>query len=436
MNNRIRKTIEENNLISPFDTVLIAFSGGADSVFLAEFLISIRDEYNLTLKAAHVEHGIRGDESVADCKFVEAFCKENDIECCSLHINAVQEAKNAGLGVEEYSRNRRYEFFNSIECDKIATAHNLSDNIETILFRLARGTSVKGMCGIPVKRGKIIRPLIQISGEEIRDYLNKNEIAYCIDSTNFQNEYSRNLIRNNIVPLFKNINPDFNNAVKRFIKSVNEDEDYLDFSAELAFNSVYENKMLNIQKLKCYSISEIKRVLIKYFSVYDISVDELHLSEALKLVFKASKTQIKNNVFIISNSKYFRVAIYEDNIDFDELIVHKNVLTKKEFLNICELSSNKFDFYCDCDKINGDVHVRNRKEGDRITPYKRNCTKTLKKFYNELNIPVEIRNNIPVIADESGVIGIYGYCVDERVAVDESSENDYDFEYPAEDLNK
>lgn len=265
MNNKVRKTIIDYNLISPFDTVLIALSGGADSVFLARYLINIRDEYHLTLKAAHIEHGIRGEASLADCKFVEKFCKENDIECLTLHIDAVNEAKNAKMSVEEYSRNRRYEFFNTIECDKIATAHNLSDNIETVLFRLARGTSLKGMCGIPVRRGKIIRPLINVSAEEIRQYLNNNNIKYCVDLTNLDNEYGRNKIRNKIIPYFKEINGDFENTVNRFIKLANEDNDFLEFSANLAFESVYNNGMINTEKLKCYSISEIKGFLLNIF---------------------------------------------------------------------------------------------------------------------------------------------------------------------------
>lgn len=423
MNNKVRETILKHNLISPFDTVLIALSGGADSVFLAEYLISIRDEYNLTLKAAHVEHGIRGEESLKDCEFVQKFCADNNIECHILHINAPEEAKSSGLGVEEYSRNKRYEFFNTIECDKIATAHSLSDNVETVLFRLARGTALKGMCGIPVKRGKIVRPLLGVSAHEIREYLDEKDIFYCVDLTNSDNDYSRNKIRNNIIPLFKELNPDFENAVQRLIKSSNEDEEYLDFSANLAFNSVYHNKMLNVAKLKGYSVSEIKRVIIKYFSIYNTSLDEYHLSEVIKLVFTASKTQIKDNIFAISDNEYLRAAVFDKAVDFDKIEVHKNVLFKDDFLNKCELSSKEFDFYCDYDKIVGNVAVRCRIVGDKISPQNRNCTKTLKKLYNEYKIPVEKRNDIPVIVDDMGVIGVYGYCIDKRVAVDGNSSN-------------
>ncbi|MDE5671118.1 MAG: tRNA lysidine(34) synthetase TilS, partial [Eubacterium sp.] len=230
--------IKAETFVSEHDVVLIALSGGADSIFLAEYFKSIKDEYSLTLKAAHIEHGIRGQESLEDCNFVEEYCKKSGIECFTLHINAADEAKKAGLGVEEYSRNRRYEFFNSIACDKIATAHNLSDNIETLIFRLVRGTSVKGLCGIPSFREKIIRPLLNITGKEIRNYLDERNISYCVDSTNSSNEYSRNHIRNNIIPLFAKINESYEAAFERLFVSLNEDNDFIEAEADKCFDSV------------------------------------------------------------------------------------------------------------------------------------------------------------------------------------------------------
>ncbi len=435
MNKKIINTIEKYNLIEPNDTILIALSGGADSVFLAKFLLSIRETYNLTLKAAHVEHGIRGKESLSDCNFVEEFCKINNIECFILHINAIEEAKAAKIGVEEYSRNKRYEFFNTIECDKIATAHNLSDNVETILFRLARGTSLKGMCGIPVKRDKIIRPIIEVSSKEIRNYLQENNIPYCVDFTNNENEYNRNKIRNIIIPMFKEINGDFENAVNRFIKSANEDQNFLDSSVDLIYESIVYDNSLDLKQLRKKSVSEIKQVLIRYFKENDISLDEYHLSEVLKLVYTKSKTQINNNIFAISNENYIRVACFGNNIDFSNVIVKKEVLSKNDFLTKCELSSKKFDFYCDCDKIIGNVLIRARQAGDKITLSGRNCSKTLKKLYNELSIPIEDRNNIPVIVDDNGVIGIYGYCVDERVSVKNDTKNVMILNIRTEDFN-
>ena len=168
MNNRISNTIRKYNMLSSGDTVLVGVSGGADSMLLLDFFVKNRDKLNIKVKAAHIEHGIRGKTSVDDADFVKSYCENNKVEFHLLSIDAISEAAVLGQGVEEYSRNRRYEFFESIACDKIATAHNLSDNVETVLFRLIRGTGLKGACGIPPVRGRIIRPLIEISADDIR----------------------------------------------------------------------------------------------------------------------------------------------------------------------------------------------------------------------------------------------------------------------------
>ncbi|MCD7872117.1 MAG: tRNA lysidine(34) synthetase TilS, partial [Clostridiales bacterium] len=249
MNDKVNGTVSKFNLLSEGDTVMIAFSGGADSVFLCEYLQSVKDKFKLSLKAVHVEHGIRGKESLRDCEFASEYCAKNNIECLVFHINAVEEAKAAGLGIEEYSRNKRYEIFDSISCDKIATAHSLSDNIETVLFRLARGTSLKGLCGIPPKRGKIIRPLIEITSYEIREYLKKHNIPFCVDSTNFDNNYSRNYIRNKIIPEFKNINSEFENNVSRLIENIRENQEFLSEDTDFKSASVFCNGDLKLDKM-------------------------------------------------------------------------------------------------------------------------------------------------------------------------------------------
>lgn len=417
------KKIKAEKFVSENDIVLIALSGGADSIFLAEYLKSIRDMYSLTLKAAHVEHGIRGQESTEDCNFVEEYCKKNGIECFTLHINAVAEAKKAGLGVEEYSRNRRYEFFNSIDCDKIATAHNLSDNIETLIFRLVRGTSIKGLCGIPPLREKIVRPLLNLTGKEIRYYLDERNISYCVDSTNSSTEYSRNHIRNNIIPLFAKINESYEASFERLFISLNEDNDLIEAEANKCYNSVLCNNMIDIRMLNHYPVSIIKRIIIKFFLKNQISLNENKINEILNLLNHPGKLQISGCIYAVSNKTFLRIADFEEKNKSIEFAFSKKILCFNEFLNKCELCRKEFAFYCDCDKIVGSVAIRARQRGDRISPADRACTKSLKKLFNELEIPVEIRNKIPVITDDSGVIGIYGYCVDERVKITNSTKN-------------
>lgn len=415
--------VKKYNMLSNGDFVVVGVSGGADSMALLYYLCQKKQEYNLRLLVANVEHGIRGEESISDTAFVESYCNERNIEFKSISIDAVNGAKQNNMSVEEYSRKMRYDFFRSFNPDKIATAHNLSDNVETLLFRLSRGTSIKGLCGIPPVRDNIIRPFLSVTGEEIRSACKNEGIEYCIDSTNADNKYSRNNIRNNIIPLFKTLNPSFEQSVSRLIESVSEDEMFLNESANACFDSCFKNNCLSLSRLRTYSPSVIKRAILKYFELYGISLDEIHLNGVYNLAFNPGRLQIKGNTFAISDKKRLRYAVFEQKISFDELTVNKKVISREEFLIKYELLRKEFDFYCDYDKICGNISIRCREEGDTISPANRNCTKSLKKLFNEFRINVEDRDSIPLVCDDKGVIGVYGYCIDERVRIDSETIN-------------
>lgn len=418
---KINDTVKKYNMLNFGDYVVAGVSGGADSMLLLNYLISVKDEYNLKITVANVEHGIRGEESLRDTEFVKEFCLKNGIDFKSLSINAEKEANQSGMCVEEYSREKRYDFFKSFNADKIATAHNLSDNVETVLFRLSRGTSIKGCCGIPAVRGNIIRPLINCTSGEIRSYCKEYNIPFVVDSTNSDTTYSRNYIRNEIVPKFKKLNPSFENVFQRFINSANDDEEYLNSGANKCFDECFKKGTLLIDKLKKHPKGTAKRAIIKFISLYDITLDDCHLNGIYNLLNKPGRYQIKGNVFVLSDKKRLRVAVFQESLDFGSVIVNKKITSRVDFLNNCELYRKQFDFYCDYDKINGSISVRPRESGDEISPVGRNCTKSLKKLYNELKIPVEDRDGIPVILDDKGVIGIYGYCCDERVKIDNTT---------------
>ncbi len=415
---QVENTVDKYNMISPGDCVLIGLSGGADSVFLMYFFINLAEEYNLTLKCAHIEHGIRGNDSVEDCEFCRELCKKNNIQFNELSIDAPKEAAEAKMGVEEYSRYRRYEFFDSIPCDKIATAHSLSDNVETIIFKLIRGCSLKGASGIPPKRGKIIRPLIETSGEDIRFWLNENNIQYRTDKTNYDNDYSRNYIRNSIVPMFSKINSNYEDAFSRFAASALEDSEFLDKLADESYEKIKINNHIEIEKLINIERPLRLRIIAKFLAENGVRVNNYNIIGVENILKNMSRIQLADNLYAVTSNGYLEIKPSNNETGEERKFnFNTEVLEYRKFLNKCELLDKCFNFCCDYDKINGDIYVRSRIAGDFVAPAGRNCTKSLKKLFNELHIPPEQRSKLAVITDDLGVMGIVGICIDERVAI-------------------
>lgn len=426
MNNKVLKTIKKYNMLSKGDRVLIGVSGGADSIALLEFFVSVKEKYDLDICVAHIEHGIRGEDSVNDAEFVENYCKKLGVNFYLKTIDAPNLAKKAKMGVEEYSRMARYDFFNTIECDKIATAHNLTDNIETLLFRLARGTGLKGACSIPAVRGKIIRPFIEVSSGEIRKWCNDNNIPYRVDCTNSDSAYSRNLIRLEILPLFEKLNANYQDNIENFISDVNEDYAFIDNYVKSIYPKIVKNNEIDLSKLNELDLSIKKRILIMFFDENGYSLNRIHLQSVIDITLKSGKTQIKENVFAISAKGKIRLAKFNDLNKKDEFVT--------KILNIDEFKDKNIDFYCDCDKIVGNIIIRAKQAGDRIKPAGRNVSKTLKKLLNESAYPIEKRDKKIVVCDDLGIVGVIGLCADERVKVDCNTAKILTIKLPSEDL--
>ena len=426
MNNKVLKTVKKYNMLSKGDRVLIGVSGGADSIALLEFFVSVKEKYDLDICVAHIEHGIRGEDSVNDAEFVKNYCKKLGVKFYLKTIDAPNLAKKAKMGVEEYSRMARYDFFNTIECDKIATAHNLTDNIETLLFRLARGTGLKGACSIPAVRGKIIRPFIEVSSGEIRKWCNDNNIPYRVDCTNSDSAYSRNLIRLEILPLFEKLNANYQDNIENFISDVNEDYAFIDDYVKSIYPKIVKNNEIDLPKLNELDLSIKKRILIMFFDENGYSLNRIHLQSVIDITLKSGKSQIKENVFAISAKGKIRIAKFNDLNKKDEFVT--------KILNIDEFKDKNIDFYCDCDKIVGNIIIRAKQAGDRIKPAGRNVSKTLKKLFNESAYPIEKRDKKIVVCDDFGIVGVIGLCADERVKVDCNTAKILTIKLPSEDL--
>ena len=425
MKQKIIETIKKYNLINSGDKIVLGVSGGQDSIAMLDILNQLKDEMNFEIYVVHVNHNIRGKDADEDEEYVKKYCEKSGVKLYMKSINAPYLAKKAGMGVEEYSRQARYDFFSTIPCDKIATAHNLTDNVETLLFRLARGTGLKGACAIPPVRDKIIRPFIEISSDEIRAWCNDNNIAYRIDSTNKDDTYSRNLIRLQMLPLFQRLNNGYLENINDFISDVNDDYSFIMNEAQKAYNiSVVKNE-IELNKLNLLDNAIKKRVIKLYFENNNLNLDRIHLQNINKITQKSGKIQIKNDLYAISAKGKLRIANLKNSPKLDEIVT--------EILNINEFNDKNIDFYCDCDKIIGSVTIRKRLPGDSLKPAGRNVNKTLKKLFNETAYPIEKRNGDIVVCDDKGIIGIIGLCADDRVKKDCNTENVFIIKLPSED---
>ncbi len=410
MKDLILKANDSFSLFEKGDTITVALSGGADSVAMLHALIGLRDKFSLTVNAAHLNHSIRGDEADRDESFVKELCKNLDIELFCEKLDVPKYANENHLSLELAARELRYDFLNRVATGKIATAHTASDNLETLLFNLSRGTALKGLCGIPPKRDNIIRPVIFCTRQNIEEYCIQNNLFFVTDSTNLSDDYSRNKIRHNIVPVIKDIN---NNAEVLAVKTaiaLSEDNDYLDATAKEVLFKHCDDDTLLIDELNKLHSAIAKRVIKEYFNILypDVLLENRHINGIYNIcILKQGKVNLPCCIYAEVNDS--RLSFYSneiENIDFSVKI--------EETENVNNLFSNNL---LDYDKIIGKLIVRTRNEGDSIRLQNRGCTKTLKKLYCEYKIPLNIRDNLPVIADDKGVVWIHTIGVCGRCAV-------------------
>ncbi len=401
-------------------TVAVGVSGGADSMALLNVLLELKDEFGMNIIACHVNHGIRGETADRDEKFVAEACKRLGVDVRILRADVPGTAKKMHLGVEECGRRIRYDFFNSVADDVIiATAHTLSDRSETLLLNIARGASVKGLCSIPAVRGNIVRPLIDCTRADIEKYCSDNSIEFVTDETNFEDIYSRNRIRLNVIPELKKLNPSLERAFMRLISNAEEENGFMNgFSREI-LGKVKLKDGYNARLLNDEHPAVRKRVIFEIINnETGIAPEAVHVEQVDKIlqggrteIIGDTVVEVKNGVMKINPQKE-EIADWE--FDFDSLsaefpfgkirgeIIHRNNLSLKQSVH------NKV---LDCDSIVGHSVLRNRRPGDKMKLAGSSCTKTLKKLFNEKH--VENRNCAAVLADEAGICWVQGLgCAD------------------------
>lgn len=387
--------------------VAVALSGGPDSVCLLYLLNNIKEKYNLTLTAAHLNHKIRENEAERDMQFCIELCKKLDIPL-TVETKEVLNLAQKGESVETAARRLRYEFFDSLKCDYIATAHNSDDNAETVLLNILRGSGTKGARGIPSIRGKIIRPLLSFSKKEILEYLNTNNLSFVIDSTNNQNEYSRNKLRNKVFPLFSEINENFKENINRFASLLKQDQEYLQKIALAQYNNAVIDNRLNLKLVTEKDIAILSRVIMLYFENNNLAFNKKTANTIISAIYKNKtlKINIEGNLFI--EFKGGVLQLLNEKIP--------NFIVKTEIVNNLLLNNT-----IDCDKIVGELTVTLKQNGDTIK-LKGRPNKEIRRIYSEKKIDPNLREHLPVIRDEKGVIWGHMVGTAERVLPNEKSQ--------------
>lgn len=435
MNHKVKQTSERHHMLSPGDTVLVALSGGADSMALLNVLYELKNEYSLTLKAAHFNHGIRGEEAMRDEKFCVDVCREMGVELFVGRADVPALARQAGIGVEECGRRERYAFFASVAPEaKVATAHTLSDCEETFLFNLARGSSLKGLTSIPPVRDNIIRPLIDCSRAEIEAYCEEKGIRYVTDSTNLSDEYTRNRIRHSIVPELKALNSAFDSAFSRCVDALREDEELLDMLSSAALERAVLPEGYLVGPLAELHPSLKRRAVARI--IYSSSGERAqahHIEAVCKLLADGGDTQVCGGVSLrVADGILRRVAADcgEWSVDAVQGInelpagdVKITLYCEKNSILVKNFNKQLLDNAINYDKIIGKLLFSSIREGDKIRLRGRGVTKPLRRIFNEMHVQPELRHSVPVLRDDEGVLWVYGVGVAERAAVDETVGN-------------
>ena len=426
----VRASLLEYDVLSGADRIICALSGGADSVCLADVLASLAPELGFRLECAHFNHLLRGAESDRDESFVVEWCAQRGI---TLHLDCGDAASYAAqhrLGIEEAARDLRYAFLESLADDRtmIATAHQADDQAETMLMDLLRGSGLKGWCGIPPMRGPFIRPLLEVERKDILTYLESHGLKHVEDSSNLDTEFRRNRLRQEVMPVLRELNPGFSAACARTSRLLRQDEDLLEELAGKYAAPEGDGMILSAAELRSLPLPLSSRALRKAAGHFGVSLEEKHVSMLLSLAAAANPSaQLDLPNGLTACRQYDRLLISRGT---SPVSIGETILPYGEWVELPEANMRVFWGKCDetakihgkfttwffkKEQICGNITARPRREGDRLSLPGRGG-KSLKKWMIQEKIPASERARIPVFADEAGVLAVWGLGSDERVS--------------------
>ncbi|MBQ7564375.1 MAG: tRNA lysidine(34) synthetase TilS [Lachnospiraceae bacterium] len=453
---RVLRYCRENQLIGKGEKIIAGVSGGADSVCLFYVLKELRELLEFELFAVHIEHGIREENSKRDEGFVRALCNKEGIPLLVYNEDAPEYARKNSLSLEEAARALRYADFekarNELSADKIAVAHHLNDQAETLLFHLIRGSGLTGLTGMRPERGRIIRPLLFLKRAEIESYVSENAIEYVVDETNSDVTYSRNRIRRELIPTAERISPEAVSHICRVGERIAEAEEFIEKQANVLYTKCVVRVGGGTSDDSCFEVDipkllkgekilrgyVVKRLLTEYYrGGKDLTAT--HIEDILGLCEKQSGRRIvlPKGVIALRAGERLKLGRFQERETPRELLLKLSGDTSfdERFLLTCKtfdydasegIPQKTYTKWFDYDKIiasarlRGDPElcVRTRRGGDRIAVDKRLSEQTLKKYFTNEKIPVDERDGIPLIALGNDIVWVIGYRISERYKLD------------------
>ena len=444
--NKVKDTIDRYNMLKKGDVVLVAVSGGPDSVSALEVLNAIKDEYSLSLHVAHLNHKFR-KEADKEAEFVRKLAEERGIASTIEAIDVKSYCIKKGLSKQEGAREVRYNFLrkaaDKIGAAKIVTGHTADDQAETFLMRLIRGSGTSGLSAIPPVSGRIIRPLIEIAKKEAVDYLKKNKIRYVKDPTNIKPVYLRNKIRLELLPLLiKRFNPNIVSALCRESDILREDDAFLNGIADAIFKeivTVQEKDSITLNYLRFNGLHPAVRKRVIRRAVSELTgslrrVSYQHITSAIDAIKNTGKgVDLPFNIRIERDYNNLKVNIGQEESAGIKEVVQLNVpgITEVSYFNIrletvingmAAVSETADTGLFNLDRVALPLFIRSRREGDYFYPAGMAGRKKLKEFLIDHKIPRADREKIPILIDKNNaILWVMGLRMDERFRAKEDA---------------
>ena len=435
---KVREYIKEHCMIREREKIVVGISGGADSVCLLFVLLELQKEWDLKLEAVHIHHGIRGADADADERFVRRLCENENVVLHVFHENVKEMAKELGMSEEEAGREIRRKHFVEVlkqtHANKIALAHHMNDSAETVLWNLCRGSKLRGLGGISPKEDVWIRPLLCAERWEIEEFLKEREIPYCIDETNMSDHYTRNKIRNHVLPYLENqVNKKSVLHIQETAKRMQEIALFMEEETKKYMESCLVKEKKDVCFLNLLKFSEVPGVLkteIIYSILCDVAghrkdIESRHVNMILELCEKQVGRKCDLPYGMCAIRSYDGIKIYPEHYEnhfHEEKPDCKIRLLKKEE-GTKTFPQNTYTKWFDYDIIKRTVEIRHRKPGDYIVIDRLGRKQKLKQYFINEKIPREIRDQIWLAADGDQIMWIIGYRQSQAYQITEKTKH-------------